>query len=647
MNFFEHQDRARRNSGWLVVLLLLAVASLILITTTVLAGFIYYVQFRSDQYVQAHESGISIFELAVQVLSPELVGSVSLAVVAVVALGSLFKWLQLSQGGKAVAEALGGRLLNTASRDTLERQALNVVEEMAIASGTPVPPLYLIDDPAINAFAAGHSPHDAVIGVTRGCLSQLNRDQFQGVIAHEFSHILHGDMRLNLRLVGILHGILVIGLIGELITRSSTHRRQLSSRRNNNQGTFVLGLALMAIGYAGTFFGNLIKAAVSRQREFLADASAVQFTRNPGGIAGALKKIGGYPQGSMLVSANAAEYSHLYFGEGVKNMFSRLMATHPPLRERIIRIDPTWPGRFFSPEQSAPMTDTPQPETASNLATATSAASAPLQPSVMDTIGQPDEAHIDQAQQLLTNLDTTLRDAARDPFSARALVYSLLLAKPVNRREQQLQALREKAHPVVFNLVENLSQAVQHLAKSLHLPLLELCLPALKTLSEPQYQVFKRNLALLIRADDKVELFEWSLYRIVTHHVEKPLRLRYGSHRIKQQATACQLLLSMLAHSGQDSPARAAEAFSLATQALGLPHLQLLDRELLSLPKLDRALQALNQLKPLQKPILLKSMALCVMHDGEVKPVEAELFRAVADSLECPVPPLLPGQALI
>ena len=263
---------------------------------------------------------------------------------ALITVGSLYKMAQLAGGGTVVAERLGGRRVYPNTTDPVERRLLNVVEEMALASGVPVPPVFLLsEEQGINAFAAGYSPSDAVVGVTRGCAQQLTRDQLQGVVAHEFSHILNGDMRLNMRLIGVLHGILLMGLVGRELLRLVGHSGGGRSRRNDGAAPLLLiGLAFMVIGFLGLFIGNLIKAAASRQREFLADASAVQFTRNPEGIAGALKRIGAAVFGSKLASPRAAEASHMYFAEGISTLF----ASHPPLHERISRIDPQWDGKF-------------------------------------------------------------------------------------------------------------------------------------------------------------------------------------------------------------------------------------------------------------------------------------------------------------
>ena len=332
MNFFEAQDKARRNTLWLVLLFTLAVAGLIVLTNLFLLSV--YVYLKTEQFVVSPET-LSYF------YSWEEFAIVGLGVCLLVLGGSLFKALSLSGGGPTIAEMLGGRLVSHGTTDLQQRQLLNVVEEMAIAAGMPIPQVYLLSDTSINAFAAGLSPANAVIGITEGTLTRLNREELQGVIAHEFSHIANGDMRLNIRLLAILHGILLIGLVGYFMFRSL---RFAGRARKGAGGIFALaaiGVGLMVIGYAGSFFGQWIKAIVSRQREYLADSSAVQFTRNKDGIAGALKKIGGSSHvGSYLSSPSAPEYSHAYFANGISSFWQSLFATHPPLETRIRRIEP-------------------------------------------------------------------------------------------------------------------------------------------------------------------------------------------------------------------------------------------------------------------------------------------------------------------
>src|SRR3954470_11994807 len=336
-DFFQRQSDARRNTKWLVVMFALAVIGIV--GTTMFATALATTVAQGQRTFQGRRLDRRSFPWQPTVMS-------GVAALGLIAGGSLFKIAQLSGGGTVVAERLGGRRVYPNSTDSTERRLLNVVEEMALASGVPVPAVFLLsEEMGINAFAAGHTPSDCVIGVTRGCAQQLTRDQLQGVVAHEFSHILNGDMRLDLRLMGVLYGILLMGLTGrELLRWGAFSGGRSSDSRRDNSGLYLLaiGLTFMVVGFLGMLFGNLIKAAVSRQREFLADASAVQFTRNPEGIAGALKRIGAAVFGSKLISPRAAEASHMYFAEGVASLF----ATHPPLDVRIRAIDPDWDGKY-------------------------------------------------------------------------------------------------------------------------------------------------------------------------------------------------------------------------------------------------------------------------------------------------------------
>lgn len=646
MNFFEHQDQARKNTTRLIVLFGMAILSLIAITTLFVAGFLYYFDVQNQkrhaplQQIDGGATGI------LHIVSWDLVGGIAAVVLCVVAIGSLYKLMQLSGGGEKVAESLGGRRLQPNTADADERKLLNVVEEMAIASGTPVPPVFLLDEDGINAFAAGYDANDAVIGVTRGCMKLLNREQLQGVIAHEFSHILHGDMRINIRLIGILHGILIIGLLGSILLRSGMYSQVGRSRDKNNSGIAMLGLGLglVVLGYAGTFFGKWIKAAVSRQREFLADASAVQFTRNPEGISQALQKIGGFSHAAEIRHPNAEEYSHMYFGEAILSSMNSLMATHPPLETRIKRIDPNWDGGFTETQRSSSSTAS---DSTSGFAAGAGTAQAtpefekavPAEDISLDSIGSPTLEHVNQAQQILKDIPEQLQEAAHDPFAARAIIYSLLIQP--DTAENQWQQLQQRAHPVVFKLTQELQASVQQLPRTFRLPLFTLTTSALKTLSAPQYQVFKENVIALIKTDKQVDTFEWALYRMLMNIMERSKSSNTAKANLRQLGVPCQQLISTLATAGHNAPAPAEAAYNSAMSQLGLANLPLLGDGQISLPMLDSAVQQLQMLKPLQKPELLKALITCIQHDGKIDPQEYELFRAIADCLDCPVPPLL------
>ncbi|XQU07441.1 M48 family metallopeptidase [Halomonas sp. LY9] len=651
-----------------MVLLVLAVLALIAVTTLVVALVLYMAGIGG-----AHSQPQPTLQGMMALLSWELLASVAVGVVALVGLGGLFKRRQLRRGGKAVAEALGGRETNLNTRDSDERRILNVVEEMAIASGTPVPSVYVLEEEGINAFAAGYQPGDAVIGITRGAIRQLSRDELQGVVAHEFSHILHGDMRLNIRLVSLLHGILLIGLAGGMLLRSLRFRRMGGNKRDNSAALAMgLGAALMLIGYAGTFFGNLMKSAVSRQREYLADAAAVQYTRNPQGIGGALVKIGANAKGSALAAPQTAEFSHLLFSQGIKQGFSRFMATHPPLKTRIQRVMPGWDGQFVAlkpapgvtvePDQSpqstagagvrasvrenvrASLENAGAPH-AGSMATVLSAASVQM---AIGAMGQPDQRHVAQAQAVLSALPAALKTAAHEPYTARALIYAMLLSENDAQRQHQLAVLENIALPDVFAELHTLMAEVARLDVQLRLPLIELTLPALTSLTIEQAQHFRLCMERLIHSDGHVSLFEWTLYQLLLSHLSEH---HGGAENLTLQACEreCQRLLSVLAAAGleqglesvQERASEMAHALHAAQQVLPFELAAVEDTD--DMQALSLAVERLRRLKPLQKSLLLQSMARCIEHDGRIRPAEAELFRAIADMLGCPVPPLLGG----
>ncbi|WP_299314880.1 M48 family metallopeptidase [uncultured Halomonas sp.] len=643
MDFFTAQDRARRQTGRLVVLLLLAVVGLIVAASVLVALAVVLM-----------DGQLGGPDPLARALEPELFAWVALGVVAVVVGGAAMRHLQLRAGGSAVAEALGGRLLNPETRDADERQLLNVVEEMAIASGMPVPAVYLLEDAAINAFAAGHQTHDAAIGVTRGAIEHLDRDQLQGVIAHEFSHILHGDMRLNLRLVALLHGILVIGLIGQLLLRGAAiSGRGRASRRGGGAqaGLMAGGAALMLVGYAGTLCGNLIKAAVSRQREFLADASAVQYTRNPEGIGGALKTLAAYRLGSRLMAPHAAEFSHLYFGSGVRHL-SRFTATHPPLEARIRRVLPRWDGTL--PEPFAPTPRAPQGDAASTSSPPRGGvlgggvlggsgggggggalAGAAIAGAVVASVGQPDPEALARARRRLAGLDDRLVVAAHDPFAARALVYGILMGVDPASREAQRRVLANQALPEVLRELDALDAPLAALTAGDRLPLIELALPVLRQLSAAQFARFRQCLVGLMAAETAPGALQWALHRLVLAGVEGERRAR-RDRPLRDLAGPLSLLLSTLARAGRGDADHLIASLAQAGRALGVA----LDpvREPSSAAELDWAMGRLARLTEAERPALLAAMVCCVEQDGHIAPEEAELLRAVAWSLGCPLP---------
>ncbi len=648
MNFFESQERAHKNTTLLIVLFGAAVIALI-----AMANLLILVVFGVVNSQQMRE-GQSIFAQ----MDWKMAATVGAGVSVVVLVGSLYKMMALSAGGKVVAESLGGQLIPRNTEEPNQRKLLNVVDEMAIASGTPAPPVYLLaNEPGINAFAAGFTPRDAVLGITQGAIEQLNRDQLQGVIAHEFSHIFNGDMRLNIRLMGALNGILILGILGYYLMYSASFSGR--RRSNDNSGTAILALAvgLMVIGFAGTFFGGLIKAAVSRQREYLADASAVQFTRNPDGIAGALKRIGAAKAGSTVRNPGAPEVSHAFFAQGVTGFTQWLSSTHPPLAKRILRIEPRWDGKFDVAEaspalESQPKVDStsamPRPDVFRNVATVATLAAqtaAAEAAALVDQVARPTPESVVLARSLLSEMPAAIRDAAREPYGARAVIYCLLLGKDPGLRERQLALLQDRADKDVYALTLRLLPQMDALETRFRLPVIDIAIPALKQLSNNQCAPFLNNLAALIHMDAEVDLFEWSLQKILSRHLDghfqKPSPVAVQYQETEQLTREVEFVLSAVAHAGAAGRNSAQAAFDASARGLASTGLSLFAKDQITTADLDRALVKLDLLAPAAKSRLLTACAISIWHDQKATPAELELLRAFASVLDCPMPPAM------
>lgn len=650
MDFFTAQEKARRSTSWLVLYFMAAVVGTIAVIYLILAIALS----KAGKLDPRTGETRSLWQ-------PGLFMMVAGGTSAVVLLGSLFKVSQLSSGGGAVARSLGGRLVDPNTRDSDERKLVNIVEEMSIASGIPVPQIYVMDDEeGINAFAAGNSVSDAAVGVTRGCIQLLNRDELQGVIAHEFSHILNGDMKLNIRLMGVLFGILCIAMIGRILLETTSRRRYyLAAREKGGNPLPFIGLVLFAVGYIGIFFGRLIKAAISRQREFLADASAVQFTRNPLGIGNALKKIGGLGRrGSQVDAPEAEEASHMFFSNALAMGFSDLTATHPPLEQRIKAIDPSFDGKFTRIEFPSQAKRDRVEEDEDFQTTRPKPPPMPFPPvlpvqDVVKQVGTIQPQNVTWALMLLADMPEPLRAAAHDSYGARALVYGVLLSTEAGVRAKQISALQARADGGVFAELNKLRTSFENMKPEARLPLIEMAVPALRHLSQSQFETFMGNVDVLIGADQQIDLFEYSLQRMLKRHLwphyRKVNRSITQYYALKPLLGDCEVLLSALAHIGQDAAAEAEKAFRagvarLGTEASGLA-LQPLAKA--NLTQVDAALDRLVTGSPMIKKQVLDACAHTVGSDGKILPREAELLRAVADGLDCPLPPLLAGKGAV
>lgn len=642
MNFFEHQDRARRRTRGLIALFTLAVVAIILVVNAVvLVAFGQAGDFEEPVLSRAFIEG----RLA-------LVFWTSLLTVAAIGIATIYRSATLRSGGGAVARELGGTLVEPDTSDPLRRRLRNVVEETAIGAGISVPEIYVLErEQGINAFAAGYSPADAAIAVTRGTLENLNRAELQGVVAHEFGHILNGDMRINIRLVGLLFGILVLAIIGRYVLFST--RR---SRGRNAAGVAMLGLALLLVGYIGLFFGRWIKASVSRQREYLADASAVQFTRQPEGIAGALKKIGAAGAGSTL-DADTEEVGHMLFARGLAQ---QLFATHPPLVARIRAIEPG-----FDPAELETIREQMRRHAESRRAAEEEAAAEPAGPrgggpgglpldpdTLVEQIGQPGLGQILAASLLAASIPRTLERAAHSHEWATEVVCYLLVDRDPEIRERQLLMVAGTLGAESEAQVRTLLNAEPHPPPESRLPLLEITFPALRRRPQAELEALSALIERLIHADGRVDVFEYAVARLLVRQIDDALHPGAARAAGKRKLADCgdearDLLAILAGHGHQQNPAAADAARAAGLQALSIePEM---DGEVGNdwPERLDTALARLDELRPADKQHLLRAMVATITHGGETVQAEVELLRAVCASLHVPLPVMDAGEGTV
>ncbi len=642
MNFFDAQDQARRATKWLVVVYF-AATLLIVAGVTLIVGFALGV-FSNDAY--AGGDATSLLATTAVVTALFIFGA------------SLYKTSVLSAGGGRVATAMGGTLVPADVSDPLRRQLRNVVEEMAIASGVPVPEIYVLEEEGgINAFAAGYSPGDAAVAVTRGTLELLNRDELQGVIAHEFSHIMNGDMRLNIRMMGVLFGILALSLIGRMITRGGFHVSLVSRRDRGAPVILIIGLGLAILGGIGMFFARMIKAAVSRQREFLADASAVQFTRQSSGIANALKKIGGYSEASYLQATDPEEVSHMLFGSGSRLLGagSRLLglfATHPPLTERIKALDPTFDEQDYPQVDAmaghAQLISPAADALTAGITTAMTDDKIVVMPeSIAESVGRPAVEHVEYARQIRESIPENLNAAAHSTPHAYLLTLALILDRSGLHVERQLGLIEERMGVERTRLVSSYYLELQQTGEEFRLPLLEISFPALKLRPAAQLSFLVELASRLIEIDGKVDLYEYCFYRILTINLGQavdPSGRRFAGRAPKRELRQAAVnILAIVAEHGHDDAAQSQEAFEAGASVLGewASRVKIEPRRAYTVDILNHSLDVLRKLNNKGRHKLLRAVSEVADHDKQLTVAEAELIRVICATLDCPLPPIL------
>ena len=642
MDFFARQAATRRQSRWMVFLFIVAVVAIVAAIDFVVVTTVAVLSVQDDGGLLASpDMSLSRYPLALTFSTIVVLGTIGIS--------SLVRTVSLAAGGGKVAEQLGGTRVGADTTDPLKQRLRNVVEEMAIASGVPVPQVYVLEREAgINAFAAGYSPANAAIAVTRGALVNLSRDELQGVIAHEFSHVLNGDMRLSTRLIGLLFGLTVIAMIARTILRLVP--RSGGSGRKGGGGLAVIvvaALVVLALGWIGLFFGRLIQAAVSRQRESLADASAVQFTRDPEGLRNALVKIGALGAGSRFVDADAEEVAHLLFAEGI----GRAFATHPPLVERIREIDPRFqPSEFDEVRRRLDQARTMAEEEAAREAQPAARRGGPFEGAVVlapaavaGLVANPGTEHVLEAHAMLESLPESFRRAARQPGQATALFVALAIDTVPEARERQLAFIHQQYGGDYHDAVRAMLPQVDALTAVQRMPALLQVFAALAQLGRAERVELLKCLNGLLVRENRASPFAYALRKLAQVQLQDnldPRRRAAGYLGAQGARDELQVLFSALATQGSEDEAAAQQAYE-AGMTLMLPGIHPPYARLAHWPpQLDQALTRLDRLQPAAKNLLVQALAATISHDGRMTVAESELLRAICAVLHCPLPPL-------
>jgi Zn-dependent protease with chaperone function len=624
MNFFEHQQLARRRSAIYMLLFAIGATAVVVVANLIVLGAFYLFDDTASPlpftvWAYAH---------------PGIFSWTTFFVLSLVGGASVYRMASLAGGGGRVAAELGGALVNASTHEPAYRVLRNVVEEMALAAGVPVPDVYVLEkEDGINAFAAGFGTSDAAIAVTQGALVRLDRDELQGVIAHEFSHILNGDMRLNTQLMGALYGIMAVGLMGRLILRA------LRAARDARVALVALvpGIGLTVLGYVGLLAGRMIQAAVSRSREYLADASAVQFTRNPAGIAGALKKIAVTPFQGILRANTSDEISHMLIADGRK-LFDQFFATHPPLLKRIRAIEPRFdPAEELTRIKLRPFVIDDIPRASRG------AAPAVLSPAmIVASIGQLSQAQLDTAARREATIPDALLRAAHSRAYAPSLVAALALNRDAGERAHQIARLRERLPETLVPHLEAVVTLVAALAPEQRLPLVGLAFPALRQHTRQDLKALVAAIEEVTRLDGRFDVLDYALVRVLRTHLAEaavppsaPSIFTAKLHALRNEVG---VLFSIVARAGERDKHIAHRAYEAGTrQLLGSDAPPYAPPEPW-MARLDRALTRLDRLAPLAKQSLIEALVTTVTHDRQINLGEMELLRAICASLHCPVP---------
>ena len=650
MNFFEHQEKARRQSRWMIAAFIGVALLIIVVVDLLVLAFLALQPTLSTGINHITQSGIgSLTSAQLLAANAGLLTTSSLVTGGVIGIASLGKIASLRSGGGKVAKDMGGTIVTPDTRDPLRRRLYNVVEEISLASGSPVPEVYVMEnEPAINAFAAGYTSADAAVAVTQGTLEKLNRSELQGVIAHEFSHIFNGDMRINIRMMGVIFGITALAILGRKFLSSQRYRSR--SSRDSAGAAVMIGMALMVIGYIGLFFARWMKSALSRQREYLADASAVQFTREPDGIAGALKKIAAYNHSSYL-RADTEEVSHMLFGSGYRSL---MFATHPPIVERVKRLERNFNSAEIAQLATKLSAQERREHVQAELAEREQQEKIKAKNeggifdvnSMIDNIGNPEFERILAAALLSSELPNSLTNAAHSLEWAPEVLLFCLLDNDVEIRNKQLLIVTQLMGDISENKLSHLANANSAISPEQRLPLLEICFPALKRRPIEDVEKILKTINLMALADNKVDSFEYLLSRLFAQYLtesKNPSKSKlYGKRKITTCIEELSTVVSVVAAHGQMDKGTqglqlAQHAYRAGMESIGIKHTNLQFHDDWQ-KRLDNALKKLDQLTLQDKNKVIGVLATTVANDQKLVTEEHEMLRVICSLLHVPLP---------
>jgi Zn-dependent protease with chaperone function len=644
MTFFERQQLARRQSRILLVLFAAAVAGIVVALDVV--GAICWIVWR--WYEGLPVPGPSTFWGKVAHVPVGVHLAISVGTLLVIFAVSALKGLELRRGGgAAVARMMGGRGIGRGTTDPLERRLLNVVEEMAIASGTRLPLVYVMDKQrGINAFTAGDEVSLAAICVTRGALELLTRDELQAIVAHEFSHIVNGDMALNMRIIGVLAGIVFIGAAGQFVMRGASQTRDARALP-----VALVGFLVLVIGSIGLFFSRVIKSMLAREREKLADAGGVQYTRHPESLAGALDQV--RANYSWVSALHTEDVSHLFFANPHGFLSEVLFATHPPIEERIRAIDARFASEDYRRRRALAVAAQADPGTPRRYEDVASAASIPWRLTATEAValvGTVQAPHLESARRSLRAMSPELRSALDDAQQVAGVVLALLLARDEECLADATRALEQAGLRELARSASNVWPLVRGVPPERQLAVVDLALPSLRIKPESERADLVRALEIALATDRKLSFFGFAFVTFVRSQLAGRKAVATPRYRmLAQLRDEAAVLISLFAHAGCGEPAtlerdfvRAFEAGAVAAGLVG--QIAAVRRDDCTPEAASNALKRLQELAPLDKARLVKALFASITADGVLRPVEVALLRMVGGVLDCPLPPLMDGQ---